>query len=75
MALICKSRFLVISPNPTNKSEKKEHFSSFGTNGVVSINLYIESGGHTESENEDDEEINNLKSFSNLDDNSHSKSH
>ena len=59
MALICKSRFLVISPNPTNKSEKKEHFSSFRSNGVVSIDLDSESGGHSESENEDDKEIDN----------------
>jgi hypothetical protein len=58
MALNCKSRFLVISPNPANKSEKKEHFSSFRTNGVVSIDLDNESCGHSESENDDDKEIN-----------------
>ena len=49
----------MISPNPINKSEKKEHFSSFRTYGVVSIDLDSESGGHSESENEDDKEIDN----------------
>ena len=48
----------MICPNPINKSEKKEHFSSFRTYGVVSIDLDSESGGHSESENEDDKQIN-----------------
>ena len=59
MALICKSRFLVISQNRTNKSEKKQHFTSFRINGVMSIDLDSESSGHSESENEDDKEIDN----------------
>jgi hypothetical protein len=51
MGLICKSRFLVISPNPANKAERQQHFSTLRIDGVTSIDLDSESSG---SEKEDD---------------------
>ena len=39
MVAICQTRFLVISPNPKDKEEKKAFFSSTRLNGITSIDL------------------------------------
>jgi hypothetical protein len=67
MALICKSRFLVISPKPATNAEKKEYFNTSKINGVTAIDLDSESSGDSESEKEDDEK--NEAKFAPYDDN------